>query len=257
MPGDFPRPPPPAAGCPGTGGGSRTEYPPAAKGVAAGGPAWDTPAVATTLGVVPATRLSMQAQPVLLPANGYHRERWRNGAGWTREIARGDRPDGKWDWRVSIAEIDAPSGFSRFDGVDREQVLLSGGGLSLEMAGGTVLLGPPHGRHRYPGEEEVRGVPIDGPVRAFNLMWHRGRIGAALWHRPLVGSMVLFAEPGSTWLLYLMAGQARLGAGGSGVLLEAGDSMLVRAGTERVRQQLDGHGEALVLRLAPVEGLDQ
>lgn len=193
----------------------------------------------------------MQAQPLLLPANGYRRERWRNGAGWTREIARGEAPGGAWDWRVSIAEIEAPAEFSRFDGVDREQVLLSGGGLALESAAGTVRLEPPHGRHRYPGEEGVRGVPIDGPVHAFNLMWRRGRIGATLWHRPLVGSMVLFAEPGSTWLLYLMAGQARVGSGTPGALLEAGDSMLVRAGADRVRQRVDGHGEALLARLSP------
>src|SRR5690606_6511843 len=122
----------------------------------------------------PATPASMQAQPLLLPANGYRRERWRNGAGWTREIARGEAPGGAWDWRVSIAEIEAPAEFSRFDGVDREQVLLSGGGLALESAAGTVRLEPPHGRHRYPGAGGGPGVPSDGPGDPFNLRLGRG-----------------------------------------------------------------------------------
>ena len=198
----------------------------------------------------------MHAPTVLLPANDYRRERWRNGAGWTREIARGDDPAGDWDWRVSIAEIDGPAVFSRFAGVDREQVLLAGDGLALEFDGRSVLLEPPHGRHRYPGEAGVRGVPLGGAVRAFNLMWRRDRLEATLWHRPLVGSMVLFAEPGSTWLLHLLAGQARLdGAGGD--LMEAGDSLLLQAGADRVRQQLEGHGEALLVRLAPAAGGSQ
>lgn len=201
----------------------------------------------------------MQAHPLLLPANGYRRERWHNGAGWTREIARRDGPAGTWDWRVSIAEIDGPAAFSRLPGVDREQVLLSGDGLDLEFEGGTVSLEPPHGRHGYPGEAAVRGVPRGGPVRAFNLMWRRGRVEAELWHRPLVGSMVLFAGQGSTWLLHLLAGQARLGNGGTGNgragdVLEAGDSVLVPDGAERVRQQLEGHGEALLVRLSSVAG---
>src|SRR5690606_30798470 len=38
-----------------------------------------------------------------LPAHRYQRQRWRNGAGYTREIWReGEAPD----WRASIAEID-------------------------------------------------------------------------------------------------------------------------------------------------------
>lgn len=192
----------------------------------------------------------METTPTLLPANGYVRERWRNGAGWTREIARGSRAGADWDWRMSIAEIDAPGEFSRFPGVDREQVLLSGDGLLLESATGAVLLEPPHGRHRYPGELEIRGVPQGGPVRAFNLMWRRARFQAELWHRPLVGSMVVFADPGSTWALHLIAGQARLGGQADGALLEAGDTVLLEASGERLRQSLEGQGEALLVRFS-------
>lgn len=201
--------------------------------------------------------MQMEARMTVLPANGYHRERWRNGAGWTREIARGGSSGEGWDWRLSIAEIDAPAEFSRFTGIEREQVLLSGEGLALETGSRSVLLEPPHGRHRYRGEDAVRGVPLGGQVRAFNLMWRRARVAAELWHRPLAGSMVVFADPGSTWAVHLLAGQARLGGAAGGALLEAGDSVLLPAGAQRLRQPLDGHGEALLVRLVPVPAAAQ
>ena len=193
----------------------------------------------------------METHVIVLPANEYRRERWRNGAGWTREIARGGAGE-EWDWRLSIAEIESAAEFSCFPGVEREQVLLAGAGLRLESEGRHVTLEPPHGRHRYPGDAAVRGVPLGGPVHAFNLMWRRGMVDAELWHRPLVGSMVVFAAPRTIWMVHLMAGQAQLAATAGRVFLEAGDSVLLRAGTQRLRQSLEGHGEALLVRLSPI-----
>ena len=36
-----------------------------------------------------------------------------------------------------------------------------------------------------------------------------GAVRAELWHRPLVGAMVVFVDPGSTWVLHLLGGRAR------------------------------------------------
>src|SRR5690606_6807548 len=61
-----------------------------------------------------------------LPACGYRRLRWRNGLGWTREVyvaARAGADGDDWDWRLSIAEIEADARYSVFPGVEREQVL--------------------------------------------------------------------------------------------------------------------------------------
>ena len=69
----------------------------------------------------------MPASTRVIPANEYRRMRWRNGAGWTREIhAEPSAED--WTWRLSIAEIEQDAPFSCFPGVDRELVLLSGNG---------------------------------------------------------------------------------------------------------------------------------
>lgn len=200
------------------------------------------------------------ARSRVIPANEYRRERWRNGLGWTREIHAAVSPAAEnqaagdaWAWRLSIAEIERDAPFSSFPGVGRELVLLSGNGLRLRFDDGeSVVLEPPHGRLRFDGERAVIGELLDGPTQDFNLMWRRDAIDAQLWHRPLVGPMVIFAEPGTTWAVHLLAGQARF-ADDSGLPgLNAGDTALLTAGEQRLRHVLDGGGEVLLVRLQPL-----
>ena len=187
----------------------------------------------------------------VVPANEYRRERWRNGAGWTREIAA-EPEGGEWSWRLSIAEIEQDAPFSRFEGIDREIVLLSGNGVRLRFDDGMVhALEPPHGRLRFSGEAGVFGELIDGPTQDFNLMWRRDRIDAQLWHRPLVGPMVIFADAGTTWAVHLLAGRARFADDSGLPALEAGDTALLRAGDTRLRHVLDGGAEVLLAQLRP------
>lgn len=195
----------------------------------------------------------MTSRSRVIPAFEYRRTRWANGAGWTREIHAEPGADG-WDWRLSIAEVAEPAPFSAFPGIDREIVLLAGAGMRLEFDDGEqVELQPPHGRYRFAGERALTGTP-DGPTIDFNLMWRRERIVAELWHRPLVGAMVVFAEPQATWAVHLLAGQARF-ADGSGLPdLAQGDTALLQAGDARLRHVLDGGGEALLMRLTPRAG---
>ena len=186
----------------------------------------------------------------VLPAHLYRRERWKNQRGWTREIARSPAQD-EWNWRLSIAEIEEDAPFSRFDGIDRELVLLSGNGLRLRFDDETVEeLLPPHDRVRFAGERSVQGELVDGPTQDFNLMWRRDALGAQLWHRPLVGPMVMFVEPGSVWAVHLLAGQARFAdASGLPALAMADTALLVAPGAARERFVLDGGGEVLLVRL--------
>ncbi|WP_064746617.1 HutD family protein [Lysobacter firmicutimachus] len=198
-----------------------------------------------------------------IPANEYRRERWRNQFGWTREIVRMrrdaaglDRPcEGEdWDWRLSIAEIERDAPFSAFPGIDRELVLLSGNGLRLRFDDGeSHELLPPHDKLRFAGERTVQGELLDGPTHDFNLMWRRDRVRAELWHRPLVGPMVLFAEPGQTWAVHLLAGQARFADDASLPPLQMGDTAFLAAGGERLRGMLDGGGEVLLVRVAALD----
>ena len=187
----------------------------------------------------------------VIPANEYRRIRWRNGQGWTREIhVEGAAED--WSWRLSIAEIEHDAAFSLFPGIDRELMLLSGNGLRLRFDDGEcVELNPPHDRHRFAGERALTGELVDGTTHDFNLMWRRDRIRTETWHRPLVGPMVIFAEPHATWAVYLMAGQARFADDSGLPALAAGDTAVLEAGDDRRRYVLDGGGEALLIRLEP------
>lgn len=197
---------------------------------------------------------------LLLRASDYRRMRWKNGAGWTSEILKvhgsEDRDTNDWDWRLSIAEIEADAPFSAFPGVDRELVLLSGNGLRLRFGDGDVHhLLPPHDKLRFAGERAAFGELIDGPTRDFNLMWKREAVDAQLWRRPLAGTMVLFVDPGDTWAIHALAGQARF-ADDSGLgELALGDTAILVAGDTRRRYVLEGGGEVLLIRVSPFAGI--
>src|SRR5690606_41997278 len=66
-----------------------------------------------------------------------------------------------------------------------------------------------------------------------------------------VGTMAIFAEPGSTWALYLLAGRAEFASESGLGQMQAGDTALLPGGEARRRYLLDGAGEALLIRLAP------
>jgi len=190
----------------------------------------------------------LSAATRVIPSFEYRRERWRNGLGWTREILR--VPDSAdWQLRLSIAEIEQDAAFSAFPGVERELVLLRGEGVRLRFDDGTVhTLLPPHGRLRFAGEADVHGELVDGVTHDFNLMWRRDQLDAELLHRPLVGSMFFFTEPGTAWAIHLLAGQAEFEGEPDLPPLQQGDTAWLAAG-ERRRYALRGGGELLAIRL--------
>lgn len=179
-------------------------------------------------------------------------QRWRNDGGWTREIARGGEAEG-WDWRVSIADVEADGPFSRFPGIEREIVLLSGAGMHFDFGDGEAFdLTPETPRLRFDGDRALDSRLLDGPTRDFNLMWARDRIDAELWLRPMVGDSVLFAEPGETWLLHVASGSARLPDTGD-ARLDAGDTLLLKSDNMRASQRVVATGLAIVVRLRALD----
>lgn len=185
-----------------------------------------------------------------IPAIDYRRSRWRNGRGWTREILVLPDEDA-WHLRLSIAELDAAADFSPFPGVEREQVLLHGNGLELHFDDGArVDLLPPHQRARFSGDRPVTGIPVEGPVQVFNLMWRPERINAVLFHRPLVGGMWCFGDERTAWAVHVLAGAARIGTGDrEQAALAQGDSAWLAPGAGRRRYSIDGAGELLLVQV--------
>lgn len=198
----------------------------------------------------------------VIPANEYRRVRWSNDLGWTREIhaarADGFGPDiapGRdgvgvgWDWRLSIAEIERNARFSTFPGIERELVLLRGNGLRLRFDDGEAhTLQQPFERLRFDGDRGVVGELLDGPTHDFNLMWRPSCMSIELLHRPLVGQMLFFAQPGEGWALHLLSGQAIFDPACGLPGMTAGDTALLRE-QRRTRFLLDGGGELLVMRM--------
>ena len=114
---------------------------------------------------------------LLKPAD-YVRMPWKNGGGHTTEIAA--HPGGgtlaTFDWRVSIAEVVADGPFSRFPGVDRIIVLLSGAGMRLAGDAHAAELRAPYEPYAFSGDDAIACALVAGPVRDFNLMSRRGRM---------------------------------------------------------------------------------
>jgi environmental stress-induced protein Ves len=54
-----------------------------------------------------------EASVTVVPRAAQRRMRWKNGLGWTTELAVRPAGGGEFDWRASIAEVDADSEFSR------------------------------------------------------------------------------------------------------------------------------------------------
>lgn len=172
------------------------------------------------------------------------RERWRNDGGWTREIHReGGAED--WRWRISIAEVQADGPFSRFEGVDREIVLVSGNGMHLAFEQATFDLVPESPSLRFAGEAAVDCRLIDGPTTDFNLMWSREQIEAELWRRPLVGGSLLPVAAGETWVVHLLTGQLAF-VDVAEATLAPGDTAILRGGRS---QRIEAAGSAVFIRL--------
>ena len=195
----------------------------------------------------------------LIPANDYRRERWRNGLGWTREIVAqaalqesADVSAQPWDWRLSIAEVDSDCAFSAFPGCDRVLMLLSGHGMELRFDDGEIsVVAPPHGRIAFAGERSLQCRLLDGPTTDFNAMVRRDRCTMQVYHRPLVGSMVFFAETGVVWAIHLIAGRATVKSGDELESLNAGDTALLDAGANdaAARSILNGGGDVVLVKV--------
>ena len=103
-------------------------------------------------------------------------QRWKNGAGLTREIAFGGTDPAALDWRISIAEVERDAPFSAFPGIDRAIVLLRGAGMRLRSVDGridhalTEALVP----FRFPGDVPLTATLAGGASSDLNVMTRRG-----------------------------------------------------------------------------------
>ncbi|WP_126221013.1 HutD family protein [Burkholderia vietnamiensis] len=103
------------------------------------------------------------------PVESIPPEAWRNGGGTTRTIATGGN-----QWRVSMASIERDGPYSRFPGVARVSMILSGAGITLTSDEDVVHLCP-FAAETYDGDVAWNAALVGGPCVALNVMTAKGR----------------------------------------------------------------------------------
>lgn len=116
----------------------------------------------------------------LITPDQFATQAWKNGGGVTHEIAREDR-DGRFLWRLSIADVASDGPFSAFPGLIRILTVIEGAGLCLDTPDGR-LDALPLAPLRFSGDLPIDCRLISGPVRDFNLIWDATRLAASVRH---------------------------------------------------------------------------
>ena len=157
---------------------------------------------------------------------------WKNGLGFTREIAI-DPPgasmsDAGFRWRLSIATVDQSGPFSSFPGIDRTIMVIEGKGMELTVAGQAPRrLDRCFQPFSFPGDAATECKLIDGPIRDFNLMVNRRILSAQTtvcrWPDP-----VRLAMDAPIAMLHLLEGEAAFTAMAETLQGAAGDTLLWR-----------------------------
>ena len=108
---------------------------------------------------------------------------WRNGGGVTRELVVWP-PEGEWQWRMSVAEVESSGPFSRFEGVQRWFAVLSGAGVALDIAGECHTLTADSAPLAFDGTASTDCQLLDGATQDFNLMVRGGGARTAVRSAP-------------------------------------------------------------------------
>lgn len=147
----------------------------------------------------------------LLRAADHRRMRWKNGGGETVEIALSPPKAGldDFDWRVSMAGVEADGLFSSFGGIDRTLAILEGEGMVLEIEGRAPLIltrdTPPL---NFPADTPTYARLVDGPIVDLNVMSRRGAFVHSVGRLSAADSTLttaadvtlLLCQSGSVWV---------------------------------------------------------
>jgi environmental stress-induced protein Ves len=183
---------------------------------------------------------------------------WKNGGGVTREVAAFPADTGldTFVWRVSVADVAQAGPFSRFAGIDRTLVLLSGAGMLLDEAQSgdamtTHALTQPLDTARFAGEAHIDARLVDGPTRDFNLMVRRDRAQGELdvWHATQQQAQTEHTLSADVALLYCASGAIAVALGDAEAQrLEPGDTLRIDA-PNNLSCRIEGEGALLAIRI--------
>ncbi|OUC58466.1 HutD/Ves family protein [Acinetobacter seifertii] len=113
----------------------------------------------------------------LIREDQYTKMLWKNGAGFTLEIAR-SQGDADFDWRISMADVTTSGPFSLFPNKQRIISVLDGQGMVLhvdDLPAKTLNQGDIFAFH---GESQVQSELVDGVIRDLNLIYDPAKFHA-------------------------------------------------------------------------------
>ncbi|MDE3321904.1 HutD/Ves family protein [Acinetobacter nosocomialis] len=113
----------------------------------------------------------------LIRADQYTKMLWKNGAGFTLEIAR-SQGEADFDWRISMADVTTSGPFSLFPNKQRIISVLDGQGIVLyvdELPAKTLNQGDIFAFH---GESQVQSELVNGAIRDLNLIYDPAKFHA-------------------------------------------------------------------------------
>jgi len=113
----------------------------------------------------------------LIRADQYTKMLWKNGAGFTLEIAR-SQGEIEFDWRISMADVTTSGSFSLFPHKQRIISVLDGQGMILhvdDLPAKTLNQGDIFAFH---GESQVQSELVDGAIRDLNLIYDSAKFHA-------------------------------------------------------------------------------
>jgi uncharacterized protein len=145
----------------------------------------------------------------VIRASEYRVMPWKNGGGVTTEICASP-PSGAFDWRVSIATVNADGPFSTFNGHERHIMMLSGEGIVLDIEDRGRFALEPLQPFSFSGDAQVYGSLVRGAVLDFNLMVRRDfGLGALRVVESSAGDQL--GSEKSSCLAYVLRGMCKAG----------------------------------------------
>jgi len=193
----------------------------------------------------------------------YRNMPWRNGKGFTLEIAREPAAGADFAWRLSLADIDRDGEFSAYPGYRRALVLIAGNALKLTFQGhGSCFLHCARRAARFEGEWKTRCAVPQGRCTDLSLIVRRG---SGLSPRSIVRApRMLHAEPSAHLALSAQLHAALFLLEGSVAVTEssrarphtlrARDTLLLPAGSARLlrlRSRTKSGAKLILLRWRP------
>ncbi|AFU36244.1 MULTISPECIES: HutD/Ves family protein [Acinetobacter] len=113
----------------------------------------------------------------LIRADQYTKMLWKNGAGFTLEIAR-SQGEADFEWRISMADVTTSGPFSLFPNKQRIISVLDGQGMVLHVDNLPAKKLKQGDIFAFHGESQVQSGLVDGAIRDLNLIYDPAKFHA-------------------------------------------------------------------------------